>query len=209
MPSGRFLKLVDGRRLDGVSFRPAVPESDAGLGVLTVAALPDADGATPASGSSSADGSESVPVESPAVTGIPFEAGVVAFGPPSTDQAGPLLFFNVGAQDDRGEVEPFGRLLSGKRGGTGQWHDADVAVPAARSVGQGLSRRCPLQPEVIERAVRREPPSQNFGPVQRRESKLTDRLNSSAALFSRPPAPDSSASTALSILSIKEEGEER
>ena len=149
---GRFLKLVDGRRLDGVSFRPAVPESDAGLGVLTVAALPDADGATPASGSSSADGSESVPVESPAVTGIPFEAGVVAFGPPSAGQAGPLLFFNVGAQDDRGEVEPFGRLLSGLRMLQSRQH---AASPGALPELPG--------PVVIERAVRWEPPSQNFG----------------------------------------------
>ena len=148
---GRFLKLVDGRCLDGAAFRPAAVGSDAGPGVLTVAALPDADGETLASGSRSEDGSETVPLESPAVTGIPFEAGVVAFGLPSTGQAGPLLFFNVGAQDDRGEVETFGRILSGLRMLQARQH--------AVSPWTTQEVRAPL---VIERAVRREPPSQNF-----------------------------------------------
>ena len=40
----RFLQLVDGRRLDGVSFRPAATGSHTGREVLTVAALPSADG---------------------------------------------------------------------------------------------------------------------------------------------------------------------
>ena len=141
-----FLKLVDGRRLDGVSFRPAATGSNAGRGVLTVASLPGDDGETPASGSSSEDGSESVPLESPEVTGIPFEAGVVAFGPPSTDQAGLPLFFNVGAQVDRGEVETFGRILSGLRMLQSRQHAASTEAI--------LEGQAPL---VIERAVRREP----------------------------------------------------
>jgi len=147
---GRFLKLVDGRRLDGVSFRPATTGSDAGLGVLTVAALPDAAGETPAGGPSSADGSKSVPVESPEVTGIPFEAGVVAFGPQPTDQAGPSLFFNVGDQVDCGGCEPFGRILSGLRMLQSRQRTASTRTPPELPA-----------PLVIERAVRREPPTRN------------------------------------------------
>ena len=147
----RFLRLVDGQRLDGVSFQPAATGSNVGSGVLTVAALPDAAGETPASGSGSEDGFEAVPLESPAITGIPFEAGVVAFGLPATGQAGPLLFFNVDAQVDRGEVETFGRILSGLRMLQARQH--------AVSTGTTQEGRAPL---VIERAVRRDPPIQNF-----------------------------------------------
>ena len=143
----RFLKLVNGRRLEGVSFRPAAMGSHAGLGVLTVVALPDAEGETPASGSSLEDGVESVPLESPEVTGIPFEAGVVAFGPPSTGQADPRLFFNVGDQIDRGEVETFGRILSGLR----------MLQSRQRTASTGAIPELPA-PVVIKRAVRREPP---------------------------------------------------
>ena len=139
----RFLRLVDGRRLAGVSFRPAATGANAGRAVLAVAALPGDAGETPASGSGSEDGSESIPVESPAVTGIPFETGVVAFGPRPTDQAEPLLFFNVGAQADCGGCEPFGRLLSGLR----------MLQSRQRAASTEARPELPA-PMVIERAVR-------------------------------------------------------
>ena len=147
----RFLKLVDGRRLDGASFRPVATGANAGRDVLTVAALPSDAGETPGSGSGSVDGSESVPVESSEVTGIPFETGVVAFGPQPTDQAGPSLFFNVGDQVDCGGCEPFGRLLSGLR----------MLQSRQRAASTEAIPELPA-PVVIERAVRREPPLQNF-----------------------------------------------
>ena len=133
----RFLELVDGQRLDGVPFRPVATGSNAEPGVLTVAALPGDAGETPGRGSSPEDGSESVPLESPAVTGIPFEAGVAAFGPPSTGQADPLLFFNVGDQVDCGGCEPFGRLLSGLRALQSRQRAASTRTPqgVARSGG--------------------------------------------------------------------------
>ena len=140
---GRFLRLVDGRRLDGVSFRPVATGANAGRDVLAVASLPGDDGATPASGSGSEAGSESIPVVSPAVTGIPFEAGVVAFGPQPTDQAGPLLFFNVGDQVDCGGCEPFGRILSGLR----------MLQSRQRAASTEALPKLPAQ-LVIERAVR-------------------------------------------------------
>ena len=141
----RFLQLVDGRRLDGVSFRPAAPGSHTGHEVLTVAALPSADGEPPARGLRAADGPQSVPLESPAVTGIPFEAGVVAFGSPATGQTDPLLVFSLDDQGDRGEVETFGRILSGLR------------MLQSRQPGVAAIPELPA-PLVIERAVRREPP---------------------------------------------------
>ena len=139
----RFLRLVDGRRLAGVSFRPVAAGANAGRAVLAVAAVPGDAGETSASGSGSEDGSESIPVESPAVTGIPFETGVVAFGPQPTDQAGPLLFFNVGAQADCGGCEPFGRLLSGLR----------MLQSRQRAASTEARPELPA-PMVIERAVR-------------------------------------------------------
>ena len=135
----RFLQMVDGRRLDGVSFQPAATGSHTGHEVLTVAALPSADGETPA------DGPQSVPLESPAVTGIPFQAGVVAFGSPATGQADPLLVFSLDDQGDQGEVETFGRILSGLRMLQSRQHGASEAIPELPA------------PLVIERAVRREP----------------------------------------------------
>lgn len=134
----RFLQLVNGRRLDGVSFQPAATGAHTGHEVLTVAALPSADGETPA------DGPQSVPLESPAVTGIPFEAGVVAFGSPATGQADPLLVFSLDDQGDRGEVETFGRILSGLR------------MLQSRQRGVAAIPELPA-PLLIERAVRREP----------------------------------------------------
>ena len=142
----RFLQLVDGRRLDGVSFRPAATGSHTGRQVLTVAALPSADGETPARGSHPADGSHSVPLESPAVTGIPFEAGVVAFGSPATGRADPLLVFSLDDQGDRGEVETFGRILSGLR----------MLQSRQRGAAAEAIPELPA-PLVIERAIRREP----------------------------------------------------
>ena len=112
-----------------------------------MAALADVGGETPASGSGSEDGPDFVPLESPPVTGIPFEAGVVAFGAPSTNQAGPLLIFNVGAQVAGGEVETFGRILSGLRMLQSQQRAASTPTIPELS-----------EPVVIERAVRREPP---------------------------------------------------
>ena len=82
-------------------------------------------------------------MESPAVTGIPFEAGVVAFGPQPTDQAGPLLFFNVGDQVDCGGCEPFGRILSGLR----------TLQSRQRAASTSPIPELPA-PMVIERAVR-------------------------------------------------------
>ena len=136
----RFLQLVDGRQLDGVSFQPAATGSHTGREVLTVAALPSADGETPA------DGPQSLPLESPAVTGIPLEAGVVAFGSPATGQADPLLVFSLDDQGDRGEVETFGRILSGLRMLQSRQRGAPAAIPELPA------------PLVIERAIRREPP---------------------------------------------------
>ena len=140
----RFLQLVDGRRLDGVSFRPAATGSHTGREVLTVAALPSAEGEPPARGLRAADGPQSVPLESPAVTGIPLEAGVVAFGSPATGQADPLLVFSLDDQGDRGEVETFGRILSGLR------------MLQSRQRGVAAIPELPA-PLVIERTVRREP----------------------------------------------------
>ena len=142
----RFLKLVDGRRLDGVSFRPPATGTYGEGSVLTVAALPGAAGETPGGGSRSADGGAPAPPDSPAVTGIPFEAGVVAFGAPSTGQADPRLFFSLEDQGDRGEVVPFGRILSGLRMLQSRQH--------VMSTGAVPDLPAPL---VIERAVRRNP----------------------------------------------------
>ena len=78
---------------------------------------------------------------------FPFEAGVVAFGSPATGQADPLLVFSLDDQGDRGEVETFGRILSGLR--MLQSRQRGVAAEAIPEL------RAPL---VIERAIRREPP---------------------------------------------------
>ena len=139
----RFLKLIDGQRLDGVSFHPAVTGSNLGSGVLTVAALPGSAEETPGVGSHPANDSEAVPPESPAVSGLPFEAGVVALSPPSTGRAEPLLIFSLDDHSDRGEVETFGRILSGLR------------LLQSRQQTAATEGQAPL---VIERAVRREPP---------------------------------------------------
>ncbi len=145
----RFLKLVDGGRLDGTSFRPFTTDPNTGIEVLTVASLPGA-GETSGRGAHSEGGSESVPVESPAVTGIPFEVGAVAFGPPPTDQADQLLFFSLGDQADHDEVEPFARILSGLRMLQSRQQVASMgATPAWHA------------PLVIERADRREPSTRN------------------------------------------------
>ena len=78
---------------------------------------------------------------------FPLKRAWVAFGPPSTGQADPRLFFNVGDQIDRGEVETFGRILSGLR----------MLQSRQRAASTGAIPELPA-PVVIERAVRREPP---------------------------------------------------